>query len=98
MALFKFTKAILDGDEIELYNNGKMRRDFTYIDDVVTSIFLLVNNFKDLKSINEPKNPYRVVNIGSSQKITLLEFLETLERILGKKQDLNICLCSLVIC
>ena len=93
MALFKFTKNILAGKSIEIYNRGNMVRDFTYIDDLVKSVFLLTseipskaNKIKDIiknDSISDVA-PFRIVNIGNSQPINLLDYVKELENVLGK--------------
>jgi UDP-glucuronate 4-epimerase len=93
MALFKFTKAILEGKTIDVYNHGNMKRDFTYIDDLVISINLLINtipgqNILDVtRSLSidskSPVAPYRVVNIGNSNIIKLTEFIQAIEDALG---------------
>ena len=93
MALFKFTKNILLGKSIEIYNRGNMVRDFTYIDDLVNAIYLLtseipakVNKRKDIiknDSISDVA-PFRIVNIGNSQPINLLDYVKELENVLGK--------------
>lgn len=90
MALFKFTKGILNEEPIDIYNNGEMYRDFTYVDDLVKSIILLIEK-KPIKYENHdikndslsPVAPYRVVNIGNSKKIKLLDFIEAIESELG---------------
>jgi UDP-glucuronate 4-epimerase len=93
MALFKFTKNILSGKSIEIYNSGNMVRDFTYIDDLVNSVFLLTSEIPS--KINKRKNvlkndsisdvaPFRIVNIGNSKPINLLDYIKELENILGK--------------
>ena len=93
MALFKFTKNILSGKPIEVYNEGNMIRDFTYIADLVKAIFLLV--FEIPPKANKRKNifkndsisdvaPFRIVNIGNSQPINLLDYIKELENALGK--------------
>jgi UDP-glucuronate 4-epimerase len=89
MALFKFTKAIREGKSIDVYNNGKMRRDFTYIDDLVQAIFLLASRIpgrSESKSLIEnrldslsPVAPHRIVNIGNSQMVELLDFINEIE-------------------
>ncbi len=98
LALFKFVKATLEGDEIDVYNNGNMERDFTYIDDLVHAIRLLC----DVPPI-EPKSrddipvydslspvaPYRMVNVGNSTKIPLLDFIDEIECSLGIKTKRN---------
>ena len=98
MALFKFTKNILLGEPIDVYNSGNMQRDFTYVADLVKAIFLLIS--KEPTKIYERnkiiKNdsisavaPFRVVNIGSSNPINLLDFIKELEIILGKEAKKN---------
>lgn len=86
MALFKFTRAILKGESIDVYNNGLMKRDFTYIDDIVAGIlrFLDREPDRDTESV-----PYSVYNLGSGNPIGLLRMIETLEEILGKKAVKN---------
>ena len=93
MALFKFTKNILSGKSIEIYNSGNMVRDFTYIDDLVNAIFLLTSKIppKANKRRGVLKNdsisdvaPFRIVNIGNSQPINLLDYVKELENVLGK--------------
>jgi len=97
MALFKFTKAILAGEEIPVYNYGDHYRDFTYIDDIVDGIVKALNHTAEPdatwtgKSPNPStsKAPYRVFNIGAHEPVHLLSFIETLEEALGveaKKQ------------
>lgn len=93
MALFKFTKAILAGEPIDVYNNGKLSRDFTYIDDIVTAIHRLISA-PPLKAIpkgdsKSPIAPWRVVNIGNAKPTQLMDFIATLEEVLGKKAILN---------
>lgn len=97
MALFKFTKSIINGKKIDIYNNGNMYRDFTYIDDIVKSISLLMKaipknekNFKTNKIDSlSPVAPFRVVNIGNSKKIKLLDFIKAIENSLGLKAIRN---------
>ena len=92
MALFKFTNNMLTGEPIDIFNNGDMRRDFTYINDLVKAIYLLIS--KTPQQLNKRKYvfkndsisrsaPFRVVNIGSSQPVNLLDYVEQLEKILG---------------
>ena len=90
MALFKFTKSILNNERIEVYNSGKMKRDFTYIDDLVNSVMLLLprapqkNNYKlDTQFSASKVAPFRIVNIGNSQPVDLLHLINLLERELG---------------
>ena len=90
MALFKFVKAILEDKEIEIYNDGKMWRDFTYIDDLVHSIIKLieVNPQDSTHYQNDTKSlvaPFRVVNIGNQKSIELNDFIASLEKIMDKK-------------
>ena len=98
MALFKFTQNILSDKPIDVYNHGDMIRDFTYIKDLVRAIFLLIKKppsipekrkekFKN-DSISEVA-PFRVVNIGNSQPIKLLDCINELERVIGKEAKKN---------
>ena len=98
MALFKFTKGILNGDPIDIYNNGNMFRDFTFVSDLVRAIRLLIDTpptLKDEERPNIPEDnispvaPFRVVNIGNSTKIKLLDYIEAAEDALGKKAIRN---------
>ena len=96
MALFKFTKGIIDNKKIDIYNKGKMYRDFTYIDDIVNGIKALINKAPNLKPLNKIKNdslssvaPFRVLNIGNTRKVFLLDFIDALEKELGKKAKRN---------
>lgn len=96
MALFKFTKAILAGDPIDVYNYGDMRRDFTYIDDIVRSIDLLIDAVPDPKATAIPNDnlspvaPFRVVNIGNSEMVPLLDFIKAIEKSLGIAAQMNL--------
>jgi len=96
MALFKFTKGIIDNKKIDIYNKGKMYRDFTYIDDIVNGIKALINKAPNSKQLNKFKNdslssvaPFRVLNIGNTRKVYLLDFIDSLEKELGKKAIRN---------
>lgn len=98
MALFKFTKGILEGTPIDVYNNGEMWRDFTYVDDLVRGIRLLMDAIPVRPAGPEaipqgdslsPAAPYRVVNIGNSEKIRLLDFIEAIEAEVGRKAIRN---------
>jgi UDP-glucuronate 4-epimerase len=90
MALFKFTKKIINDDPIDIYNNGKMSRDFTYVDDLVKGIRALISAIPcEGKSIGPSDSlskvaPFRVVNIGNSQQVPLLEFIDAIENEVGK--------------
>jgi UDP-glucuronate 4-epimerase len=79
MAIFKFTRNIIEGEPIEVYGFGNMTRDFTYVDDTVESIRRLV----DLPP--EPKAPFRVVNVGGGQPVGLLDFIAAIETAVGRK-------------
>ena len=96
MALFKFTKGILNKKRIDIYNKGEMYRDFTYIDDIVKGIFLLINkppNHKQKgkfkKDTLSPIAPFRILNIGNTKKVYLLNFIKTLEKELKIKAIRN---------
>ena len=93
MALFKFVEAILQDRPIEVYNHGEMFRDFTYIADLVQAIRLLIDTPPPLPRTAEPiagdtlspVAPWRVVNIGNSDKVKLLDFVDAIEQALGRK-------------
>ncbi|MDR7342626.1 UDP-glucuronate 4-epimerase [Pantoea alhagi] len=97
MALFKFTRAIIAGESIDVYNNGEMRRDFTYIDDITESIIRLQdvipqkdpNWTVETGSPATSSAPYRVYNIGNSQPVTLMAYIEALEKALGVEAQKN---------
>ena len=99
MALFKFTKSILNGDAIDVYNHGKMGRDFTFVDDLATAITLLIEQVPTLPTEDHQQlidgdslsssAPFRVVNIGNSKIIALNEYIENLEKELGIKAKKN---------
>lgn len=80
MALFKFARAIIAGEPIDVYNFGKMKRDFTYIDDITAGV---------LSSIDKPF-PYEVFNLGNSNTVELDYFIECIEKELGKKAEKNL--------
>ena len=98
LALFKFVDAILDGRQIDIYNHGDMYRDFTYVDDLVKAIKLLIDTpperpagpegIADGDSLS-PVAPYRVVNIGNSEKVRLLDFVDAIEDELGIEANRN---------
>ncbi|MFZ2905741.1 MAG: NAD-dependent epimerase [Cyclobacteriaceae bacterium] len=98
MALFIFTKAILEGNPIEVYNHGKMKRDFTYIDDIVEGITRLVPKVPTgNKSWNGTTPdaatsfaPYKLFNIGNNKPVELMRFIEVIEEKLGKKAIKNL--------
>jgi len=98
LAFFKFTDAILDGRPIDIYNHGDMYRDFTFVDDLVRGIRLLIDVVPERPSSSDeiaegdslsPVAPYRVVNIGNSEKVRLLDFIEAIEDSLGQKAQRN---------
>jgi len=97
MALFKFTKSILKKEKIDVYNNGNLYRDFTYIDDIVKGVSSLINKIPKNKKNYKKDNidslssvaPFRIVNIGNSKKIKLLDFIDALENILKIKAIRN---------
>ena len=98
MALFKFTKAILCGQAIDVYNHGDMRRDFTYIDDIAEAVVRLCDVIPtrnpqwsvESGTPAESSAPYRVYNIGNSQPVQLTEFIYTLEQALGIDAKMNL--------
>ena len=95
MALFIFTKAILAGEPIDVFNHGKMQRDFTYIDDIVEGVVRVHDNVARPNSNwtgmkpdpGTSKAPYRVYNIGNHSPVELLHFIEVLEKTLGKTAE-----------
>jgi len=98
MALFKFTKGILEGTPIDIYNHGEMFRDFTYVTDLVRAIRLLIDAVPERPAEGvkiaaadslSPVAPYRVVNIGNSDRVRLLDFVEAIEEATGKKAIRN---------
>lgn len=95
MALFKFTKGILEGTPIDIYNHGDMWRDFTYVEDLVRGIRGLIDAVpgqgpaRPDKDNLSPAAPFRVVNIGNSDKVRLLDFIEAIEAEIGKQAIRN---------
>ena len=100
MALFKFTKAILSGEPIQVYNYGKMMRDFTYIDDLVDGIMLLIDAIPEVSQLEEnsswltqvqsPVAPFRIVNIGNSKPEKLTDLIKAIEEELGLLAQKNL--------
>ncbi|WP_264212294.1 SDR family NAD(P)-dependent oxidoreductase [Leisingera thetidis] len=98
MALFKFTKAILEGKPIDVYNYGDMRRDFTYVTDLVEAIRLLLDAVPERPEDGvvpegdslSPVAPWRVVNIGNSGSVRLTAFIEAIEAATGLKAEQNL--------
>lgn len=94
MAYYSFTKDIIDGNPIKVYNNGDMRRDFTYIDDIVEGIVKLLdqppepNPNRDLDP-STSHAPYKIYNIGNNSPVRLMDFIQTLENLIGKKAEIE---------
>jgi UDP-glucuronate 4-epimerase len=97
MALFLFTKAIMENRPVDVFNNGKMERDFTYIDDIVEGVCRVIDKVPESSPAwnrDEPDPatsycPYRVYNIGNNKKEKLLRYIEVLEDCLGRKAEKN---------
>lgn len=97
LALYKFVDAILDDRPIDIYNHGDMHRDFTYVDDLVRAIRLLIDAVPERPADGivpegdslSPVAPFRIVNIGNSDKVRLLDFIDAIEECLGKKAIRN---------
>lgn len=97
MALFLFTKAILAGQPIDVFNYGKMQRDFTYIDDIVEGVVRVADKIPepnpnwsgDAPDPGTSKAPYKLYNIGNNQPVELMHFIEALENCLGIKANKN---------
>ena len=97
MALFKFTKAILEEKPIDVFNNGKHTRDFTYIDDIVEGVMKTLDN-PATSNVNwnskqpDPatsRAPWRIYNIGNNKPVQLMDYVKALEKTLGKKAKIN---------
>jgi len=97
MALFLFTKAILEGKPIDVFNHGKMKRDFTYIDDIVEGVIRVLDHTAETNpewtgqspDPGTSKAPWRVYNIGNSSPIELMAYIEAIEHALGTKAEEN---------
>jgi UDP-glucuronate 4-epimerase len=97
MAMWLFTKAILDGKPIDVFNNGQMRRDFTFIDDIATGVIRTADNVPmgnkdwsgDRPDPATSRGPYRVYNIGNNQPVELMHMIRTLEQTLGVEAKKN---------
>jgi UDP-glucuronate 4-epimerase len=95
MALFKFTKAILNGDPIDVYNHGDMSRDFTYVTDLVRGIHLLLDAVPErlddvpIGDSLSPVAPHRIVNIGNGEPVQLMAFIDAIEDALGQTATKN---------
>lgn len=98
MALFLFTRAILEGKPIDVFNNGNHRRDFTYIDDIVEGVTRTLDKIAtpndhwtgDKPDPGTSKAPFRVYNIGNNNPVNLMDYIETLENALGRKAIKNL--------
>jgi len=98
MVLFKFTKAILDNQPIDVFNNGRMKRDFTYVDDVVESVVRIMEVIpqpdpkwsSDHPDPSSSMAPFRLYNVGNHDPVELLEVIALLEEALGKKATKNL--------
>lgn len=98
MALFLFTKAILAGEPIKVFNEGKMQRDFTYIDDIIEGVVRVMANTPEANpdwSGNRPDpgtsyKRYRIYNIGNNNPVELMQFIETIEKTIGKKAKMEL--------
>jgi UDP-glucuronate 4-epimerase len=98
MALFKFTKGIIDGNPIPVFNQGKMVRDFTYVDDIVEGIIRVVDHVAqpnhdwnpELPDPATSQAPYRIFNIGNNKPIELMRYIEVLEESVGQKAKLDL--------
>lgn len=86
MAYFKFVDAIANNKSIDVYNHGKMQRDFTYIDDVVEGIIRVLHQPPNLDTTTPP---YKLYNIGNNQPVTLMRFIEVIEAAMGKAAEKN---------
>lgn len=97
MALFLFTKAILEGKSIDVFNHGKMKRDFTYVEDIVEGVYRLIDHIpkenKNWDTMNPDSAtsfaPYHLFNIGNSNPVELMDYIGAVEEELGKKAEIN---------
>ena len=93
MALFLFTRAIMEGKPIKVFNHGKMQRDFTYIDDIIEGVVRVMGRLPEPDPTWNGDNPdpatsyaaYKIYNIGNNNPVELMEFIETIEKVLGKE-------------
>ena len=98
MALFKFTKAMLAGEPIDVYNGGNMTRDFTYVDDIVSSVVRLINIIPqpnpnwtvEQGETSSSSAPYKIYNVGNGQPTKLMDFITAIEKSLNIKAKLNL--------
>jgi UDP-glucuronate 4-epimerase len=97
MALFKFTKAILGGETIQVFNHGQMVRDFTYIDDIVEGVVRVIDrpaapdqNWSSAAPAPDASSaPYRVYNIGNSEPVPLMRYIQAIEAATGKQAKME---------
>ena len=97
MALFLFTKAILAGEPIKVFNHGNMQRDFTYIDDIVEGVIRVMKNIPEANPDWVPEKPdpstscvpYKIYNIGNNNPVPLMDFVHAIEKSLGKKAEID---------
>jgi UDP-glucuronate 4-epimerase len=97
MSYFLFAKAIYEGKALKVFNNGEMERDFTYVDDIVNGVILVMNNPPKKNSqwtSNSPESsssiaPYKLYNLGNNKPVKLLDFIRTIEKSIGVKANLN---------
>jgi UDP-glucuronate 4-epimerase len=99
MALFKFTDAILNGRPIDVYGEGRMQRDFTYVDDIIDGLVAAIDRPSEIDAGWDPMTPdpatsgvapWRILNLGASRRIELMRYIEVLEEKLGRKAQLNL--------
>jgi UDP-glucuronate 4-epimerase len=98
MALFLFTKGILAGEPIPVFNEGKMVRDFTYIDDIVEGVVRVIDNpaspdpswNSDAPSPATSRVPWRIFNIGNNNRVELMAYIRAIEKALGREAKLNL--------
>ncbi|MBS0363178.1 MAG: NAD-dependent epimerase/dehydratase family protein [Proteobacteria bacterium] len=99
MALFKFTQAILEGRPIDVYGQGQMQRDFTYVADIVDGLVAAIDRPAEINPNWDPKHPdpatsgvapWRILNLGAGRPVELMRYIEVLEQKLGKKAELNL--------
>ncbi|CAN7283833.1 NAD-dependent epimerase [Phenylobacterium sp. LjRoot225] len=99
MALFKFTDAILKGQPIDVYGEGRMQRDFTFVDDIVDGLVAAVDRPAQVDPAWDPLKPdpstsgvapWRVLNLGAARKVELMRYIQVLEEKLGRKAELNL--------
>ncbi|MDT2811541.1 NAD-dependent epimerase [Vagococcus lutrae] len=95
MAYYSFTKDIIEGNAIKVFNHGKMERDFTYIDDIVEGIFRLINlppqannKWSEDYGVSSSFAPYKIYNIGNNQPVSLMEFINVIEKCVGKDANM----------